>query len=110
MTHIAALTLLDLEQEVNAALAYLEAAGSEVVSVQVVDPPGPEHHLAAVIVVRTPAASVGDGNERRADRASLPKPRSHAVQSTSRVRDLDLGRRMQEERALTKRIKDAGLL
>jgi hypothetical protein len=105
--HIAAASLGCLEQRVNETLAHLEASGGEVMMVQVMCPHGLDPEASAFIVVRTPAA-LDDGPQAHASslvpNGHMP-PRADSALRTAR--DLELGRRMQEERALAKSVRDA---
>jgi hypothetical protein len=91
------------EARVNAEAARLEAAGGEVLSVQVINPTAST--AGAVLVVRT----TGDpGNGALAD-DDMPTvetaPRGRAENADRTARDYELGRRLQEERALQHRVR-----
>ena len=105
--HIAATSLGCLEQRVNETLAYLEESGGEVMMVQIVCPHGVDPEASAFVVVRTPAA-LDDGPQVHAS-SLVPNGHMppHADSALRTARDLELGRRMQEERALAKSVRDA---
>lgn len=75
-------------------------------AVHVLSSPGPESRFAAVIVVRTPVAAGSGAHDQNAAHAPEPPTQTRLDDAAGAARDLELGRRMQEERALAKRVRE----
>ena len=95
----------------NEAIAHLEELGGEVMMVQLVCSQSLDAGTSAIIVVRTPAAS-NDGfcahdTPLMSNSGSHADTQSRAGFALRTARDLELGRRMQEERALAKPVRGA---